>query len=114
MLRHLAASLVAATSDRLNRGRSALVWTLATVGLGSVGLGLMLATVVMELSRLIGPVLACGLLGLGFVLLALLITTLRRSRHATLLPPLPAIPAPEQLAFALGFVLIRRILANGK
>ena len=39
--------------------------------------GLLLAAAVIGLSQLIGPVLTCGLLGLGFVLLALLGAALR-------------------------------------
>lgn len=114
MLRELAAPIAAAARESLNKGLTALVWTLAALGLGITGVGLLLATTVMVLSLLTGPILACGLMGLGLVLLALLITALRRNRPV----PLRAQPAPtatpDQLAFALGFVLARLILAKGK
>lgn len=112
MLRQLAAPFTAAARDGLNRGLSALVWTLVAVGLGVTGLGLLLATAVMGLSRLTGPLLACGLVGLGLVLLALLVTTLRRQPPMAP-PPLPVFaPTPDELAFTFGFVLARLILGK--
>lgn len=110
MLRQFTAPLAAAAHDGLNRGLSALVWTLVVLGLGVTGLGLLIAAAVIGLSQLIGPFLTCGLLGLSFVLLALLGTALRRNRPAALPSPHAPIPAPGQLAFALGFVLARLIL----
>jgi hypothetical protein len=135
MLRQLAAPLAAAARDGLNRGLAALVWTLVTVGLGITGLGLLLATAVMGLSRFVGPIMACGLAGLSLVLLALFVTALRRNRAPIVAPrpaeplsPAPLIPsappsasppsapplAPDQLAFALGFVLARLVLAKSE
>lgn len=114
MLRQLAATLTAATRDGLNKGLAALVWTLVAAGLGLTGLGLLLATAVMGLSQLTGPLLACGLIGMGLVFLALLVTTLRRKRPELPAPPPAPSLAPDHLAFALGFVLARLILTKGK
>ena len=113
MLRQLAAPLAAAARDGLNRGLAALVWTLVAVGLGITGFGLLLAVAIMGLSRLTGPLVACGLMGVALVLLALLVTALRHKRPVLAAPP-PAPPlAPDHLAFAIGFVLARLILAKG-
>ena len=111
MLRPFAAPLAAAARQGLNRGLTALVWALVVIGLGTTGLGLLLAAALMGLSRLMGPLLACSVLGFGLILLAVLITSLRRDRPLAVPPPAPAAP-PDQIAFALGFVLARLILAR--
>ena len=114
MLRQLAAPFAAAARDGLNKGLAALVWVLVAIGLGATGLGLLLAALVMGLSLLVGPILACGLMGAALVLLAFAITALRRNRPAE--APIPPAPkdSPEQIAFSLGFALSRMILAGRK
>lgn len=114
MLRQLAAPFAAAARDGLNKGLAALVWTLVAMGLGAVGLGLLLATIVMGLSQLVGPILACGLMGSALVLLAFVITALRRTQPAEEPTPPAAATTPDQIAFALGFALSRLILAGRK
>lgn len=111
MLRHFTAPLAAAARDGLNRGVSALVWALAAAGLAVTGLGFLLAAVLIGLSQLMGPLLACGLMGMVLVTVALLISTRRRNPLAAT-PPHPPLAPPDQIAFAFGFVLTRLILAR--
>jgi hypothetical protein len=63
---------------------------------------MLVAAALIALSRLMGPLLACGLMGLILLLLALLITARLRSRPVA--PP-PRALTPDELAFSIGFAL---------
>lgn len=109
MLRQLAATLAATARQRLNRGLVALAWTLAAAGLATAGLGMLLAAALIALSRIMGPLLACGLIGLILLLLALLIAARLHSRPVA--PP-PRTLTPDELAFSIGFALARMVLGK--
>ena len=74
----------------------ALAWALGAAGLATVGLGMLVAAALIALSRLMGPLLACGIMGLTLLLLALLIATRLRSRPVA---PTPRALSPDELAF---------------
>ncbi len=116
MWRGLSGLLTGAIRNGVDRGLSALVWGLsvgAFIGLGMALLGLSL---LLALAHLIGPVLACFLLGLGLLVAAALMIALRRPASgpapAPLRPPEPPAPEPtlDEVAFALGFVAARALL----
>jgi hypothetical protein len=109
MLRQLAATLAATARQRLNRGLVALAWVLGAAGLATAGLGMLVAAALIALSRLMGPLLACGLMGLILLLLALLIAARLRSRPV--LPP-PRTLTPDELAFSIGFAIARMVLGK--
>lgn len=108
MLREVAAIFKATARKGLNRGLVALAWALAVAGLATVGLGLLLVAMLIALSRLIGPLAACGLMGLVLVLAAVLIAARLRPRPASPPPDL----TPDERAFSIGFALARMILAR--
>lgn len=113
MLRQVAAVLTATARKGLNRGLVALAWAFAAAGLATVGVGLLLAAMLIALLRLMGPLAACGLMGLVLVLAAVLIVARLRPRPA---PPPPEMTppglTPDQHAFSIGFALARMILAR--
>lgn len=111
MLRQLAAPVTAAAREGLNKGLAALARVFVVAALGAAGAGLLLAAALIGLSLLIGPLLACSVMGLVLVLLAVLIGSLQPKRPVQVTE---RTFAPDQLAFAVGFVLARWILSRRK
>ncbi|PTE16143.1 hypothetical protein [Pseudogemmobacter blasticus] len=99
----------------LDRGRSALVWSVLLAALLSAGSALLLTAAVMGLSRLIGPSLAMTAVGLGLIVAAAALALWRRRVRPAgpFLPARPAVTAGYalgQAGFVLGFLMARNLL----
>lgn len=117
MWRGLSGLLTGAIRNGVDRGLSALVWGLSVGAFIGLGMALLGMSLLLALAHLIGPVLACFLLGLGLLVAAALMIALRRPAAGQAPapprppePPAPSEPALDEVAFALGFVAARALL----
>jgi len=101
--------LAPAIREQMDKGLSALVPGLAMAVTLIFGLGLILASAVMGLALLMGPILATGILGLGLLVAVALVGALRRKQthqpHEQSLPEPSVAANPGDALPYLGFVL---------
>lgn len=91
-----------------HKGALALAWGGAVGVLTVLGLGFLLAALLMGMAALIGAIWASLVLGLASLGLALGLIALRQDRR----PAPPPAPPLEEIVFTLGFVAARAMMRN--